>query len=392
MSVLKYLFGFTFFVVSILGTSHKYLDAQVTIEKEETDSEFMVSTAVKLGFSGFETTYWFSRIDKNGFQYDVLSLLGAGVNHEGIGIGSELGLTEEQSKEINLLRSDTMAELSELVGEAIIAGKDKLEAKFQEAEDEVRSMLNEEQLGQLEQIKTRRGIAQVGLAKYFSSQHVENPISSEQAKQLEDVTKVFRANVKEGTEKLLKQANKKLLAQLSQTQQDKFESGFNEKHREKFLSTEMYNWSYHSEKKLAKRNTDLYRILKLKSVRTKIGLGEDQYSEIKVLDREQRKSVGEKLTSEQTQKLNQKVVESDLNRMGTVHALCGGYLRQVVSIDDAQAKELHTAGKEIYEELNLQLREMKKEAFRESISGLSDSFQEKLLEMVGEGAIAGLPE
>ena len=82
--------------------------------------------------------------------------------------------------------------------------------------------------------------------------------------------------------------------------------------------------------------------------------------------------------------------ENPLN-LGTVNALCGGYLRQIVSIDDAQAKELHAAGKEINEELKRQLNEMKKEAFRESISGLSDSFQEKLLEVIGDGAITGLP-
>lgn len=389
MLVFRKLLSQSLFSVALLHAVASWSTAQVAIsvEEEQGESKFMVGTSLKLGFSGFETNYHFGFYDENGYQYDLFSMFNPHTNT------NELGLTKEQADEISAIQAQTQAELASMIGDAVMAGgKEKLEARFKEAEEEILGNLNENQVVLLNQLKHRRGIKQVGLAKYLSSSQFESPVSEDQYEALEEVTKKYATRTKKGAIELLKTANKTLLQNLTEEQQVKLNHVFTKELKEEFSTTPMFNRSFTAKKSLAKKKTDLYRILKLKSVRTRIGLEEDQYSEIKQLERAERETVSQKLTTDQTTKLNQKVAESDLKRMGSVNALCGGYLRKLISIDDEQASELHQTGKEIHAGLENKIKEMQKDAFRDSIASLPEQTQKMLIDTLGDSGLGTIAE
>ena len=347
------------------------------------------------------TTYHFGMRDKNGYQYETLDLIKPRVV-------DELELSPKQVDVISGIKSEAYADLVKMISDSkrkfaeapsgtVSAAdfersyKESLEEKFYSALADIKSTLDEAQLSKLEQINHQNGIKQLGLAKYLSSSHFNVSISDEDAKALQQVAVQFEKLSKENSLDLLKAANKKLLGKLTSEQQKQLAAEFKSGFTETLLATAMFTRNYSPNKKLVNRKTNLYRILKLKNIRTSIGLSEKEYSEIKELDVELRDQLNEKLTSTQSMKLKETVVSRDLNQMGTVNSITSGHLRDVLEIDDEQANRLYAAGKKINVELMEQLISIKKEAFQEATSVLSSSLQKSLEEKLGDCEIE-LPE
>jgi len=347
------------------------------------------------------TTCHFGMRDENGYQYETLDQIKPPVVEE-------IELSQEQVDVISEIKREACADLADMIADSkrkfaeapsgltSVADiersyKKSLEDRFYTALDDIKATLDEDQLSRLEQIKHHNGIKQLGLAKYLGSSRFNGLASDEDAKSLEQMAVEYERLSKANALELLKAANKKLLGELTSEQQKQYSEEFGADFTEALVGTAMFTRAYSAKKKIAKRKTNLYRILKVKKVRTSIGLSENEYSAIKKLDDKHRDQLSEKLLPPQRRKLAEKVVLRDLHRMGTVNSLTCGYLRDILEIDDEQAEKLSAVGKKINAELIDQIHSMKKEAFQEATSVLSVSLQQSLEKMLGEYAIE-LPE
>lgn len=374
-------------IVISLSVSACHLNAQlfksthIAAVEDKEESRFVVQNSITLGLHGWGTHTEFGFVDENGFKLNAMNTILADTE-------KELGLSDQQLKAIHRIAGETQAALNEMLTKSVAEGnQDLLEARFVAGENEIKSQLNETQLAKLAFIKNRIGIEQVGLAKYFSSSQFENPLDEDQASALEGFSKEHGRLYQQATADSLKEANAKLLELLKPEQRKRLKENFNSDFQQSFLESAMYTESYTPKTTFRKRKTDLYRILKVKNVRTRIGLSNDEYADIKQLEKDERDQVESKLTGSQNEKLNQTVIESELKRSGTVNSVSVGRLSQVLNIDEVQSKELHESGKEIFTELNRNLANKKKEVFAKATESLPESLKKALYDAVGDSGI-----
>ena len=129
------------------------------------DSDFRVSTGLAISFTGTEYSYEFSLADENGFAYDVWSLVS---NPQ---VVEHAGLKREQVGKMSLIHAAAKTELLAEIAKRFSSDESKsdLERIFREAENEMRAVMDGDQLSRFEQAKNQLHIERVGLAKFLAA-------------------------------------------------------------------------------------------------------------------------------------------------------------------------------------------------------------------------------
>lgn len=364
------------FAVTLIALSNPVLAQDDNSKESEVETHFKVTMGVSLGFNGLSTFYSLGLVDENDFSYDVISVL----NPE---TAKEIGLSDDQYNEILAISRSIKKELTdEFTQDAFEVDKAKFEAKFKAAESEMMALMKDEQLQRFDNVRHQMGIRGVGLGKYLASSHFKGQfqLSESQQKKLGSISKKINSEAK----KLLRIANEKLLKQLSKKQLETISEILGPDFEEKFVNTNMFTKLNLHSSRPTKRDNSLVRFARSIKVRKKLGVTDSEYARIKKLKMDQVEKLSEILSEEQIQELKQLAVSADLGRMGTVHSLCGGFLKDVADCDSEKAAETYKAAKEIYESMLQDFAKAQQVAFSSVIDELPRETRTAIADSVGE--------
>lgn len=361
-------------------------NAQGQIQEEvEQHKDFNITSSISLGLTGPSYKTEFKLVDELGLPYDAISLA------TDPGIAKTVALTDEQVRQIRDMKKAVTKELEARISEAIVSdeGRQAIEARFREVEAEARNVMTDEQLELLEQAKIQRGFERFGMPKYMATQAMRDKFNLND----DDLETIKAAHVESYTQhssrikSMARLANEALIAELSEAQKRKFEEALKGEDRDEFLDSKLFN----GKRSLRHANTDYARAqlrqLRIKRLRTELKIDDQQYAKVQSLLKQARQMSDEKLkselqtllTEEQRRGLNRYGIKSETTRYGTVNEMSRGLLSQVIGLSEEESEDLYEAGKEIFDELNQDIRDSKDDALQETLGSLSKEQQEQII-------------
>jgi hypothetical protein len=135
--------------------------------------------------------------------------------------------------------------------------------------------------------------------------------------------------------------------------------------------------------------------LRTKKVRDRLHITEDQFQEIKRLSSNVKGKSFSEIESElrsilEPEQLDQAYrlqIAADLKRLGTVKTLCFGLVGDFLGFTEDESDRIFEQGKEIAQQLALDLDELKLESLHGALQHLSESKRELIAEMIGEALV-----
>ena len=188
---------------------------------EKGDSDFQISTGMGISFTGTEYFYEFSLADENGFAYDVWSLVS---NPQ---VVEHAGLTTDQVGKMARIREATRKELLAGIAKGFSSDESKaeLEQVFRDAENELRNVMDADQLVRFEQAKNQLNIEKVGFAKFVAARAMRETLglNEAEAESLTTAAAEIEAKSKKLRQDIFREFNLQLIQQLSEQQSASFD-------------------------------------------------------------------------------------------------------------------------------------------------------------------------
>ena len=329
--------------------------AQDEFTHEET-KDFKARKLIGVGVTGVFSKTEFVMSDEHEINYDVMSLLKDKSSRKRMGISEDRYLElitarRELDKTIHTTYSTAFSE----------EDNDKIEALFFEAETKTRGMLGAEQLSMLKFERARKGVKLVGL-DYLGSPSVSASfgLPEEAAKLIVERHKNYQKQLKATKLELLKAANRKLIASLSQSQLEKMEELIEEETRKKLVASALFV----GEKVVRKKSTPQAKkslfTVRLSSVERKLELSQEQIDRISLLEKDSpglQDSINSILTDEQLAKLNQRTILLDLRKLGSVNSITSGLIGNRLALSTDEKDRMFELGKDLLAEFESELRQ-----------------------------------
>lgn len=369
-----------------------FVQAQQTEDVSEHD-DFRITTSVSIGLTGPSYSTQFQLIDELGVEFDLMSLVADPAVRESI------QLSTEQLTQIQAMKQAVQQELQTQIAGAITSkdGKQEIETRFREVVEGARSVLSPDQLVLLEQARIQRGIKRHGLPEFFATRQMRDQfgLSDDDLEKLKSNHVDATASHHRRMESLVQEANRALMAELTDANQAKLrgllgEDGFNQ-----FVASNMFvgKKTLYRAKQAHSRN--LLRQLRIKKVRDQLKLTADQYEQVQSLlkrarehDNEAlRNEMDQVLSSEQTHQLNQYGVLSETSRFGTVNALGRGLLGNLLDLTPEESAGVLEAGKQIFADLTQDLANSKFESLRGSLESISAQQRERIIAVLDDSTM-----
>ena len=168
----------------------------------------------------------------------------------------------------------------------------------------------------------------------------------------------------EQRKQLYAQANKALIAELSQQQQESLKQLIGERFEKEFLHQPLYAGKNRKSRTERAARTSLARLVSSQKDATEIDLDDDQKtqlnsirSELVQADRFDKK-IAEVLSKDQVSKFNRIAVTRQIRQWGTVRGLANGYLVELLSIGEKEAEALLSKGKQLDTDLKLEIKKI----------------------------------
>lgn len=368
---------FLFFVplFSIIFLVESGFGQDVQFPRSAVDTNFKFQVNISVGLLGLRTGHHATFIDENGFRYDVRSLL----DTQG---RKEIGLTNNQYHEILSIYRDVVEEIKDDPNRDPWEEDQSLYAKrFQAAQEKMIDLLSVEQRDQLTFYRHKKGIQEVGFAKYLTSSHFgkNQTTSGVDLKKIDELGEKISKKIQNDYLKMLVSANQLLIMKIPESNRKKFRSLFTNETRKTFLETDLFANPKGIEAKVPKRKKNiLVRAAMLPSIQKKIKINKKQKSEIQILEQHQVDRLSKILSPEQLMTLRNATIHRDLQKFGTVQALSMGYLADYLGLTPIQSQKIFEHGLQANLKLMVSKRRIRSKVLREFQSDFPKSVQNNL--------------
>ncbi len=379
----------TFLVVGWLSLNYTFAQTPIG-ESVETDKEFKVTTSVSIGFSGPSYSTQFQLVDELGLEYDVMSLVADPL------IADSIQLTEEQSGQMQAMKQAITQELQTRLAGAITSDteRENIESRFREAENEIRSVMTDDQLDLLEQARIQQGVKRFGLAEFLATKAMRKKFELE-AHDVESIKTTYaeaNSNHEQQIKLWIEQANQALISELSAPHQSTLHQVLDEKAMQLFFESKLFLDSKTLQNRQPAYYQTLLRQLRLKRLRDDLQLNEAQSEKIQALHKRARTMseaelktvVTEILSDDQFEQLSRYVIRMETSKYGTVNELSYGLLSKLMGLTSEESDALFRAGEQVFAELTEDLQQAKLDSLRQSFSSLSAEKRNRVIELVCE--------
>ena len=346
----------SYIVLAIFGLIAASQSSLAQETQSEPHEDFTIANLASLSLTGIHTETTYSLRDAQGIEYDIYSLL----KRKDVRVLASV--SEEQFMEIFQRHQEMTDDLGATVITASYSEEhqDTIKAKFMEVENEIRNSLDQEQLKKLEQARIITGLNVVG-PQYLANEDVAKKLglSTAAATAISEKGEELTEQLTECKTNLLRQANEKLLASLTDQQQARIKELLSEKTMETFLEKPLFINEVRQRKSI-KLYAKSFLMARLKSAQRNLKMTENQCDAIAELKKASRKpteqdletSLGEILDTQQLPKLFELVVGSELKSRGTVSLLSKGVLGQFAGFTDEEFDTVFETGKRLHSELS----------------------------------------
>jgi hypothetical protein len=360
---------------------------------EEVDGDFQVSTGISIGLTGAKYFYEFSLVDENGFAYDTWSLVGKQQ------VVEHAELSTAQVEAMGLIRSATQKELIAGLPKHFSSDESKAEFEqiFRDAENQMRDVLNADQQVHFDQAKNQLNIQKVGFAKFLAARAMRETIGLKEAEveSLATSATEIEAKSKKLVQDVFRELNLQLIEQLSEKQSASFDEWLSEDGKDQYLNQRLFPDNSPRKKVRKIPTTDFLRLLiRSKKTREEIELTEAQLDEIRALKarrdaesdkgEEQKNEIKQVLNENQYRKLMALTVQKEAARWGTVNAICGGTLRDLLHLSDEDSQRLFESGLKINDGLQVRIQKSKLDLWKDSLREISPASQQKIMTLIGK--------
>lgn len=352
--------------------------------------EFKVTTSISIGLTGPSYSTKFQLVDELGLEFDVMSLV------EDPLVTDSVQLTVEQSQQMRDLKRSVTKELQGRLASALATknGKEEIEARFREVENELRSVMTPDQLILLEYARVQRGVKRFGMPEFLATRAMreEFGLNNADLESLKQTHADAKSNHENRNKLMIEQANLALIAELSAKHQEKLEDLFDDAGMEGFVKSKLFveNKSLRQRKQTFARS--LLGQLRIKKVRDALELTDEQNEKIRALNKQVRSmdedelqnGMNQILSRDQVARLNQHGVITETTRYGTVNELSRGLLGNLLGLTSEESERILETGQQIFAELSEDLKQSKTESVKASIESLSADKQARIIEILGE--------
>jgi len=386
-------FRFTIFIlIGVYTTSFSLAcaqDGQTLAVGIEQNNEFQVQTSLALSLQGFHQRTTFKLVDENEVPYDVMSLVNSP------GVATSIGLSKEQHQQMLETAYDTQQLIEEnLAGIISEDGRAAVEETFRELQTDLYSMMDDDQIDRLHQAQVKLGIEKVGLETYLASSQVRERtgLSETQLASVSNNNLKTKAQLREKTKDLTKQANEAVLEQLDDQQLAKLDEILDPSSLTQLMETDLILPKKTLEGKPRRNYATLVGHIRSRSVREDAKIDQAQYESLKLVKRHARKkseseiqeSVEEVLTPEQNLHLSKITALEQIESLGTVNSICFGVISDMIGLDEAKANGLFETGKEISSELAADIQIAKEEFLREALGTVDNEKTEEFIKIASQ--------
>jgi hypothetical protein len=379
-----------FCLSAIIGVAVSFVGEAVGQTDTRGDHQpFQVTTSVSIGLTGANYQTEFRLVDELGMAYDVMSLV------ENESVQQAVELTPDQLNHIQQLNDTVTADLKNRIVNVIAseAGKEEVKSRFMLLQEELLSSLDHDQITRLEQAKNMLRIERFGLAELLATEPMKQrlELGDEQVDTIRQQAATSKTTAASQKQDLIRKSNRALISELPPADQIRLQELLAEPLFGDFLQTHLFQSENNWKNKRASSRRSIVWLLRTRNVRDRLELTNDQFEEIKQLsislDDETSSEIESELksilTREQLIHAYRMQIAADLKKCGSVKALCHGLAGDLLALAEDESDHLFEKGKQIAQQLALDLEGLKLETVHRTLQDLPESKREEILQMIG---------
>ncbi|MFT5299865.1 MAG: hypothetical protein ACI87E_001923 [Mariniblastus sp.] len=363
----------------------------------ERDSDLEISTGINIGPAGANFFTQIQLVDEHEFEYDVWSIVR---NSE---VVAHAGLTSDQVASMRSIRERIRKQVTDVTfsGGLSDEAREEFQAKFLEADAEMQSLMDADQLTRFNEARRQLKIEKVGLEQFLTSESLD--LTDLEIDGVRKIASEIATREKDNPVNLFRDFNLKLLECLADEDRERVASLLDESAQQSFVNVRLFNSKAPRSKPKPLTSPDYLRtIIRSVSIRRELKISESQLEEIKELkakrDAETDPSLKQSitaeldkiLTAEQTRLLSAASIQNEAQRFGTIKAVCAGTLARELELSERETERLFEIGVELQQELIEKMRDKKANRWHEAMSTLDSNLQDKVIKLLGTPMVMGV--
>lgn len=373
----------------------------VKVSGIERDSDLEISTGINIGPTGANFFSQIQLVDEHEFEYDVWSIAR---NSE---VVAHVGLTSDQVASMRSIRERIRKQVTDVTfsGGLSDEAREEFHAKFLEADAEMRSLMDADQLGRFKEASRQLKLEKLGLGNFLASESANHSLdlSKSQIDKIKSISSELTSREKEAPINLFRESNLELLECLAGFDRERVESLLDESAQKSFVDIRLFNSKAPRSKPKPLNSPDYLRtIIRSVSIRRQLKISESQLEEIKELkskrnaetDQSLKQSLAAELdkilTADQTRLLSVASFQKEAQRLGTVRAICAGTLARELELSDRETERLFELGVELQQELIVKMRDAKANRWQAAMSTLDSDVRDRVIKLLGRPMVIGV--